>query len=71
MFNPLNTGSIFTRAQFGPSGIVIACDCVCLCVCVSMTWPCENSGPVQARVVKFGPKRQKTLVKIPVVLGGN
>ena len=70
---------IFTRGQFWPSGIVIACVCVCVrvCVCVcqsvcqSLACPRDNSGPVQARVAKFGPKLKKTLVKVPIVLGGN
>ena len=50
--------------------------CVCLCVCVSVCLSvceslaclCDNSGPVQARIIKFGPKMQKTLVKVPIVL---
>ena len=68
---------LFTRGQFWPSGIVIACVCVCVRVCVcqsvcqSLACPRDNSGPVQARVAKFGPKMQKTLVKVPIVLGGN
>ena len=28
--------SIFTRGQFWPSGIVVACVCVYVCVCVSV-----------------------------------
>ena len=69
--------SIFTQGQFWPSGIVIACVCVCVRVCVcqsvcqSLACPRDNSGPVQARIAKFGPKMQKTLVKVPIVLGGN
>ena len=68
---------IFTRGQFWPSGIVVACVCVCVCVCVcpyvcqSLACPRDNSGPVQTRIAKFGPKMQKTLVKVPIVLGGN
>ena len=70
---------VFTRGQFWPSGIVIACICVfvrvCECVyqsvCQSLACPCDNSGPVQGRIAKFGPKMQKTLVKVPIVLGGN
>ena len=27
---------IFTRGQFWPSGIVVACVCVCVCVCLSV-----------------------------------
>ena len=61
----------FTRGQFWPSGIVIACVCVCVCqsVCQLLACPCDNSGPVQARISKFGLKMQKTLVKAPIVLG--
>ena len=66
-----------TRGQFWPSGIVIACVCVCVRVCVcqsvcqSLACPRDNLGPVQARIAKFGPKMQKTLVKVPIVLVGN
>ena len=62
-----------TRGQFWPSGIVIACVCVCVrvCVCQSLACPRDNLGPVQARIAKFGPKMQKTLVKVLIVLGGN
>ena len=41
-------------------------------VCVSIT--CLSSrllGPVQARITKFVPKMQNTLVKVPIALGGN
>ena len=47
------------------------CVSVCLSVCQSLACPRDNSGPVQARIAKFGPKMQKTLVKVPIVLGGN
>ena len=50
---------------------VCVCVSVCLSVCQSLACPCDNSGPVQARIAKFGPKMQKTLVKVPIVLGGN
>ena len=65
----------FTRGQFWPSAIVVACVCVCVSVCVcqsmcqSLACPRDNSGPVQARITKFGPKMQNTLVKVPIVLG--
>ena len=88
---------LFTRGQFWPSGIVVACVCVCVClfvcpsvcpsvclsvclsvcpsvclsVCQLLACPRDNSEPVQARIAKFGPKMQKTLVKVPIVLGGN
>ena len=70
------TCAFFTRGQFWPSGIVIACACVCVRVCVcesvcqSLACPRDNLGPVQARIAKFGPKMQMTLVKVPIVLGG-
>ena len=36
-------------------------------------WVCphHNSSPIQARITKFGPEVQNTLVKVPIVLGGN
>ena len=62
---------VFTQGQFWPSGIVI-CVCVRVRVCVSL---CVNH--LLVRVItwdpfKLGsPKMQKTLVKVPIVLGGN
>ena len=47
------------------------CPCVCQSVRQSLACPRNNSGPVQARITKFGPKMQKTLVKVPIVFGGN
>ena len=46
---------------------------VSVCVCVYQSLAClhDNSSPVQARITKFGPEKQNTLVKIPIVLGGN
>ena len=41
---------------------------VCLSVCQSLACPRSNSGPVQARITKFWPKMQKTLVKVPIGL---
>ena len=29
--------SVFTRVQFWPSGIVVACVCLCVRVCISIT----------------------------------
>ena len=62
-----------TRGQFWPSGIVVASVClsVCLCVRQSLACPRDNLSPVQARITKFGPEEQNTLVKIPIVLGVN
>ena len=33
---PRNSGSVFTRGQFWPSGIIVACVCVCVSVCPSI-----------------------------------
>ena len=45
--------------------------CVCVRVCVCQSWACphDNSQLVQARITKFGTKVQKTLVRVPIVLG--
>ena len=62
---------------FGYCRCLRLCVCVCVClsvclsVCQSLACPGDNSGPVQARIAKFGPKMQKTLVKVPIVFGGN
>ena len=49
----------FTEASFGlrvlSSPASVCCVCVCPCVCQSAC-PRDNSGPVQARIDKFGPK---------------
>ena len=47
---------------------VSICLSVCLSVCQSIVCPRDNSGPIQARITKFGPKMQKTLVKVPIGL---
>ena len=47
---------IFTRGQFWPSGIVVACVCVCVSVRQSWTCPDDNSSTISARITKFGPK---------------
>ena len=58
---------------FGYCRCLRLCVCVSVCpsVCQSLACPRDNSGPVQARIAKFGPKMQKTLVKVPIVLRGN
>ena len=63
----------FTRGQFWPSGIVIACVCVSGCPCVyqSLACPHDNSSAGQARITKFGSEIQNTLVKMPIVFGGD
>ena len=68
---------VFTRGQFWPSGIVVACVClsvwVSVCVCVRQPRACprHKSRRVQARTTKFGQKVQNNLVKVPIVLGGD
>ena len=67
--------AIFTRGQFWPSGIVVACVClsvcVSVCVCVRQPRACprHKSPRVQATTTKFGQKVQNNLVKVPIVLG--
>ena len=57
---------------FGCCRCLRLCVCVCLSVCLSvwqsLACPRDNAGPVQARITKFGPKMQKTLFKVPIVL---
>ena len=47
--------------------------CVCVCLCVRQSWACpsDNSSTVHARITKFGPEKQNTLVKIPIAFWGN
>ena len=40
-----------------------------VCACQLQTCPHDNSLPVAARITKFVPEVQNTLVKIPIVLG--
>ena len=59
--------AIFTRGQFWPSGIVVAC--VCPCGRQSRACPCDNLSLVLTRITKFEPDMQNILVKIPIVFG--
>ena len=67
--------NFFTRGQFWPSGIVVACVCVSVCscvrVCVYQSRAClhDNSPRFQARITKFGTEVQKTFVKVPIDFG--
>ena len=58
IFNMNKNDLIFTRGQFWPSGIVIACVCVSVrvsvCVYQSLACPHDNSSAVHARITKFG-----------------
>ena len=59
---------------FYPRPVLTFGYCRCLRVCVrvsvrqSSACPCNNSSTVQARITKFGPEMEKTLVKIPIIL---
>ena len=64
----LPEASFGLRVLSSPASV---CPCPCVCVCQSLACPRDNLEPVQARIAKFGPKMQKTLVKVPIVLGGN
>ena len=45
--------------------------CVSVCVCVHQSRACpdDNSSPIQARITKFRPEMQNTLVWVPIVFG--
>ena len=65
---------IYTRGQFWPFGIVVACVCVsvyvsvCLSVCQARACLRDNSSPFQDRIAKFEPEVQNTSVKVSIVL---
>ena len=73
LYNTYKCISFIIRGQFWPSGIVIACVCVSVCVCVyqSLACPHDNSSAVYARITKFGWEMQNTLVKMPIIFGGD
>ena len=64
---------IFTRGQFWPSGIAIACVCVSVRVpvCVCINHLLVRISAVQVSITKFRSEMQKTLVKMPIILGGD
>ena len=62
----MNLQSLFTRGQFWPSGIVVAC--VCSCGRQSRACPRDNLWLVPARITKFEPDMKNILVIIPIVL---
>ena len=81
-WNMLNLFDFYSRPVLAIRYCRCLCllECLCMCVwgssvcqsvCQSLACPRDNSGPVQARITKFGPKMQKNLVQVPIVLGGN
>ena len=69
------TSDFLPEASFGlrvlslPASVCVSvCLSVCLSVRQSLACPRDNSGPVQAKITKFGPKMQKTLFKVLIVL---
>ena len=79
IFSDVNFKMALVKLDFYPRPVLAfgychrlrLCVCPCVCVCQSLACPRDNLEPVQARIAKFGPKMQKTLVKFPIVLGGN
>ena len=74
--NCLSAEMIFTRGQFWPSGIVLACvylcACVCPSVCVSVNLELVRAiSRVQAWTTTFEQNMQNNLVKVPIVLEGD
>ena len=66
---PFRSISFLPEASFGlrllslPASVYV-CVCVCLSVCQSLASPRDNTGPVRARITKFRPKMQQTLVNV-------
>ena len=56
--------SFLPEANFGLRVLSLP---VSVCVYQSLVCPHDNSSPVQARITKFWPEKQITLVKIPIV----
>ena len=66
-YGVLEPGRFLPEASFGLR-VLLSPASVGQCVCVYQSWACphDNSSPVQARITKFGPKVQNTLVKFPI-----
>ena len=67
------SGEFLPEASIGLWVLLPASVCVYVCqsVCQSLACLCNNSGPVQVRITKSGPKVQNNLVKVPNVLWSN
>ena len=55
---------LFPEASFGLRVLSLP---VSVCVYQSLACPHDNSSPVQARITTFGPEKQNTLFKNPIV----
>ena len=64
----LRNSKIWIFGNFYPRPVLASGYCRWPCPSIS---PSVRPSPVQARITKFGPKMQNTLVKVPIVLGGN
>ena len=58
------------RSVLAFAGIVVAYVCLSIRPSMRQPWagPRDNVWPIQARITKFEPEVQNTLVKIPIVL---
>ena len=65
-FEFLPEASFGLRVLSSPASVGL---CVRVCVYQSRACPDDNSSPIQARITKFGPEMQNTLVWVPIVFG--
>ena len=73
IFHCLGAYIKWSKGQFWPQGIVVACIYLSMCAYVHQPRACphHNSSPIQARITKYGWEVPNTLVKIPIVFGAN
>ena len=64
----LPEASFGLRVLSSPASVGL-CVRVCVCVWQSRACPRDNSSPIQARITKFGPEMQNTLVWVLIVFG--
>ena len=66
VFRFLPEASFGLRVLSSPASVGM---CVRVCVYQSRACPHDNSSPIQARITKFWPEMQNTLVWVPIVFG--
>ena len=73
MFNCYVSAIWFYTHFLSEASVVIACVCVSVPVCVYQSLACRhhNSSAIQARITNFGWETQNTLVKMPIIFGGD